>query len=88
MTADASAADTANALPPGTRFGELEILGTLGVGGFGIVYLARDHALEREIAIKEYMPSQFAQRDGRSQVSVRSQSMRETFELGRRSFVN
>ncbi|MFG6460368.1 serine/threonine protein kinase [Roseateles sp. DXS20W] len=83
-----SADDAINALPPGTRFGELEVLGTLGVGGFGIVYLARDHALEREIAIKEYMPSQFAQRDGRSQVSVRSISMRETFELGRRSFVN
>ena len=83
-----SADDAINALPPGTRFGELEILGTLGVGGFGIVYLARDHALEREIAIKEYMPSQFAQRDGRSQVSVRSMSMKETFELGRRSFVN
>ena len=76
------------ALPQGTRFGELEILGTLGVGGFGIVYLARDHSLEREIAIKEYMPSQFAQRDGRSHVSVRSLSMRDTFELGRRSFVN
>jgi serine/threonine protein kinase len=87
MTA-APADDSINALPPGTRFGELEILGTLGVGGFGIVYLARDHSLEREVAIKEYMPSQFAQRDGRSQVSVRSMSMRETFEVGRRSFVN
>lgn len=87
MTA-APADDSINALLPGTRFGELEILGTLGVGGFGIVYLARDHSLEREIAIKEYMPSQFAQRDGRSQVSVRSMSMSETFELGRRSFVN
>ncbi|MFG6486462.1 serine/threonine protein kinase [Roseateles sp. BYS78W] len=87
MTA-APADDSINALPPGTRFGELEILGTLGVGGFGIVYLARDHSLEREVAIKEYMPSQFAQRDGQSQVSVRSMSMRETFEVGRRSFVN
>jgi serine/threonine protein kinase len=80
--------DSLNALPVGTRFGELEILGTLGVGGFGIVYLARDHSLEREVAIKEYMPSQFAQRDGQSQVSVRSISMKETFDLGRRSFVN
>jgi serine/threonine protein kinase len=34
------------------------------------------------------MPSQFAQRDGQSHVSVRSQSMLETFEIGRRSFVN
>lgn len=88
MTADARDDDAFNALPAGTRFGELEILGTLGVGGFGIVYLARDHALEREVAIKEYMPSQFASRDGHSQVSVRSVSMTETFELGRRSFVN
>jgi hypothetical protein len=89
MTADARHDDDSiHALPAGTRFGELEILGTLGVGGFGIVYLARDHSLEREVAIKEYMPSQFALRDGASQVSVRSMSMRETFELGRRSFVN
>ncbi|MFG6441973.1 serine/threonine protein kinase [Roseateles sp. LKC17W] len=89
MTAAADDADnTLLALPTGTRFGELEVLGTLGVGGFGIVYLARDHALERDVAIKEYMPSQFAQRDGRSHVSVRSTSMRDTFELGRRSFVN
>jgi serine/threonine protein kinase len=88
MTADSRDDDAINALPAGTRFGELEILGTLGVGGFGIVYLARDHSLEREIAIKEYMPSQFALRDGQSHVSVRSVSMKETFELGRRSFVN
>ncbi|RTL46624.1 MAG: serine/threonine protein kinase [Burkholderiales bacterium] len=80
--------NASHALPAGTRFGELEIIGTLGVGGFGIVYLARDHSLEREVAIKEYMPSQFASRDGRSQVSVRSVSMRDTFDLGRRSFVN
>ncbi len=88
MTADSRDADAINALPVGTRFGELEITGTLGVGGFGIVYLARDHSLEREVAIKEYMPSQFASRDGQSYVSVRSVSMKETFELGRRSFVN
>ena len=88
MTADARDEDSINALPAGTRFGELEILGTLGVGGFGIVYLARDHSLEREIAIKEYMPSQFAMRDGKSHVSVRSVSMKDTFDLGRRSFVN
>ncbi|MFN4116284.1 MAG: protein kinase domain-containing protein [Inhella sp.] len=80
--------DDLNALPPGTRFGELEIQRLLGAGGFGIVYLARDHALERLVAIKEYMPGQLAQRSVNSQVSVRSGSMRETFELGLRSFVN
>ena len=49
-------------LPPGTRFGEFEILRVLGVGGFGIVYLAQDHSLEREVALKEYMPASLAAR--------------------------
>jgi len=77
-----------NALPAGTRFGELEIIRTLGVGGFGIVYLAQDHALERRVAIKEYMPAQLAQRGDSSEVSVRSAQHKDTFELGLRSFVN
>jgi len=46
-----------DALPAGTRFGEFEIIRVLGVGGFGIVYLAKDHSLEREVALKEYMPA-------------------------------
>ncbi|WP_428503212.1 serine/threonine protein kinase [Roseateles sp.] len=88
LRAQGAPVEDVNALPPGTRFGSLEILRTLGVGGFGIVYLARDHALERELAIKEYMPGQLAQRGEGSAVSVRSASLSETFEIGRRSFVN
>ena len=49
-----------DALAPGSRLGEFEILSVLGIGGFGIVYLAMDHALERQVAIKEYMPSTLA----------------------------
>jgi serine/threonine protein kinase len=77
-----------DALPPGTRFGELEILRVLGVGGFGIVYLAQDHALEREVALKEYMPSSMAGRGKGSMVSIRSGAHTETYALGLRSFVN
>lgn len=77
-----------NALPAGTCFDELEIVSTLAVGGFGIVYLAQDHALERTVAIKEYMPGQLAQRGTGSIVSLRSPGCADTFELGRRSFVN
>ena len=77
-----------NALPAGTRFGELEIVSTLAVGGFGIIYVAQDHALQRQVAIKEYMPSMLAQRNAKSKVSVRSGSQQETFDAGLRSFVN
>lgn len=77
-----------NALPVGTRLGEFEIIGLVGEGGFGIVYLAQDHSLERRVALKEYMPASLASRAANATVSVRSERHRETFEIGRRSFVN
>ena len=77
-----------DALPPGTRFGEFEILRVLGVGGFGIVYLAQDHSLEREVALKEYMPASLAARGQGPQITVRSSSFAETYAIGLRSFVN
>jgi serine/threonine protein kinase len=77
-----------NALPLGTRLGEFEILGLVGEGGFGIVYLAYDHSLDRRIALKEYMPSALAQREGATTVIVKSQRHAETFAAGLRSFVN
>jgi serine/threonine protein kinase len=86
----AEAARTANpnTLPPGSRLGEFELRGVIGIGGFGIVYLAFDHALERDVAIKEYMPMQLAGRTETMHVSLRSQSDAEIFALGLRSFVN
>lgn len=77
-----------DALPVGTRLGEFEIRQVLGAGGFGIVYLAFDHALEREVALKEYMPAALAARSGDTQVSLRSTSHADTFATGLRSFVN
>ncbi|WP_175942765.1 serine/threonine-protein kinase [Caballeronia sp. BCC1704] len=77
-----------NVLPPGTRLGEFEIVGLIGEGGFGIVYLAFDTSLDRHVALKEYMPSALAARVGTTQVQVRSARYESTFRAGLKSFIN
>jgi len=50
-------------LPTETQLGEYVIEKTLGVGGFGVTYLARDSQLGTRVAIKEYFPAAYAVRD-------------------------
>lgn len=45
---------------PGTRVGAYEIIEFIGAGGMGEVYLARDHRLDRSVALK-ILPPQFSQ---------------------------
>ncbi|WKB53486.1 serine/threonine protein kinase [Eleftheria terrae] len=84
----ATAAPSQDALGPGSRVAEYEVQRVLGEGGFGIVYLATDHDLQRHVAVKEYLPAALASRGARSQVTLRASSHAETFALGLRSFVN
>ncbi|HYD96171.1 MAG TPA: protein kinase [Noviherbaspirillum sp.] len=86
--ADSDADHGANVLPVGTHLGEFEILDLIGEGGFGIVYLAYDHSLERQVALKEYMPSGLAKRTTKLAVTVRSEHNAETFTAGLKSFIN
>src|SRR5262245_25532813 len=49
------------ALPSGTKLGPYEILTTLGAGGMGEVYRARDTRLDRNVAVK-ILPSHLGER--------------------------
>ena len=83
----ASSSMLVHTLPEGTRLLDYRITGLLGEGGFGIVYDAWDHSLERRVALKEYMPASLASRES-TQVQVRSMRHKETFDAGLKSFVN
>ncbi|HEX6986390.1 MAG TPA: hypothetical protein VF170_13490, partial [Planctomycetaceae bacterium] len=52
------------ALGPGGRVGEFVIERTLGRGGFGVVYLARQLSLDRQVALKVVPRAEGASADG------------------------
>lgn len=76
-----------NALPVGYRFNEFEIKEVIGGGGFGIVYRAWDHQLERTIAIKEFMPGSLAVRGEDMTLVLRSERFGKAFSAGLNSFI-
>ncbi|MFO1294247.1 MAG: serine/threonine-protein kinase [Rubrivivax sp.] len=75
-------------LPRGTHLAQYLIERPLGVGGHGIVYRAYDTALQRSLAIKEYMPATIATRTPEGRVVPRLPRFEEAFAAGLRSFLN
>src|SRR3981081_3229655 len=75
-------------LPSGTRLRNYELISVLGQGAFGITYLARDTQLGRELAIKEYLPTSLALREGGTTVVPRSTQLAEDFVWGRERFLD
>ncbi|MFN0161811.1 MAG: protein kinase domain-containing protein [Burkholderiales bacterium] len=80
--------ESALALPQGYGLHEYRIESTLGVGGFGVTYLATDTNLARQVAIKEYLPSELAVRDTDHTVRMRSSEVSKTFAWGRTRFLD
>lgn len=74
------------ALPSGSRVGDYRIEGFLGAGSFGITYLATDERLGRRVAIKEYLPSDWAIRDADGSVAAKTQSDAEDLRWGLERF--
>lgn len=77
-----------NALGAGMRLQEFEIRTVIGEGGFGIVYHAFDTLLERDVAIKEYLPVSHAVRANDGSVVARSERHAETFAKGLMYFLS
>ncbi|MGK9434072.1 serine/threonine protein kinase [Pantoea agglomerans] len=87
MSANDNPKTVPNALPDGYRFNEFEIKEVIGGGGFGIVYRAWDHQLERTIAIKEYMPVSLAVRAADLTLELRGERFQKLFNAGLTSFI-
>ena len=65
----------------------MELVRVLAAGGFGIVYLARDHWLDRDVAVKEFLPTHLAGRGDGQQVELRTDADADTFAQGLRAFI-
>ncbi len=59
-----------------------KITDVLGVGGFGVTYLAEEAALGRRVAIKEYVPIGIAERQRGSAVRAAQDAARADFDWG------
>ena len=63
------------AIAAGTRLGTYEITGSLGAGGMGEVYRARDTKLQRDVAIKVLPPHFANDRDRLARFEREAQSL-------------
>ena len=76
-----------NALAPGALIQEFKVVRVLGAGSFGIVYLAENVYFPETVAIKEFLPSQLAQRADGDTVVPHSSETREAYEWALAKFV-
>ena len=75
------------ALPVGFMLLEYRIDAMLGQGGFGITYLATDVNLATKVAIKEYLPGEFAHRSSDKSITPVWPEDREHYQQGLDSFL-
>lgn len=77
-------------LPPGIELEGRYILGSiLGRGGFGITYIAWDKVLNVAMAIKEFYPRDYSERNENTlEISTYSKEHEEKFEYYKEKFLN
>jgi len=75
-----------NTLPNGQMLNHYRIEKPIGGGGFSIVYLAVDEKTGEQVAIKEYLPSNQAQRGEESRVEPITEGTAAAFRQGIKRF--
>ncbi len=80
--------DHLHALPVGCQLNEYRIEGVIGSGGFGITYKALDIQLDKAVAIKEYLPSDFAVRTDATTVQPKSTADQDDYQWGLTRFLD
>jgi len=73
-----------HSLPSGTQLENYEIQHVLNIGGFSIVYFAKDLKSGNTVVIKEYMPSKLAMRTDNMQVVNISDETFSSYNEGRK----
>lgn len=83
-------AEEAYHMQPGSLLQDRYVIGrVLGYGGFGVTYVAWDEQMERKVAVKEYLPSEFSTRmPDSTQVTVFSGDKEEQFQSGLDKFID
>jgi len=76
------------ALPKGYMLQEYQIDRVLGAGGFGLTYLGWDTALEKPVAVKEYLPNDLAVREANHSVAAKSRDDEDNFRWGLTRFLD
>jgi serine/threonine protein kinase len=82
--------------PVARRFGDYELVEKIGQGGMGVVYRARQHGLERDVALKLLAAGPWAseefvarfRREARSAARMQHPNIVEIFEFGHRDGLN
>jgi len=75
------------ALPKGYALHWFELQSVLGRGGYGVTYLAIDKNLDRKVAIKEYLPVDFASRRDDQTVEPLSDEHTDMYQWGLSRFL-
>jgi serine/threonine protein kinase len=76
-----------NALPLASMLMEYRLESVLGAGGFGITYLAHDTNLQKDVAIKEYLPGAVAVRGSGGTVLPTSSGLEKEYRWGLDRFI-